>query len=66
MSALSRNFKLGLFTLIVAASALVAREAEPMLQRGIIAAWSILHLAALVAIDRRYPRRPAPAATKAR
>lgn len=52
--------------LLVAASALVAREAEPMLQRGIIAAWSILHLAALVAIDRRYPRRPAPAATKAR
>lgn len=51
--------------LLLAACALVAREAEPMLQRGIIGAWSILHLAALVAIDRRHPRRPLPATTKA-
>jgi len=43
-----------------AASALVAREATVMLQRGILAAWVLAYAAIAVAIDRRHPRQPTP------
>jgi UDP-N-acetylmuramyl pentapeptide phosphotransferase/UDP-N-acetylglucosamine-1-phosphate transferase len=44
--------------LAAGASALLALEGSPMLQRGIIAGWTVGYVIILVAIDRRHPRKP--------
>ncbi len=44
--------------LAAGASALLGLEGTPMLHRGILILWVFAYLVALVAIDRRHPRKP--------